>query len=89
MNKQSFVNLVNVSDITIKKSRDVVDWIFNAIQNSLDKGENIRIQGVGTISVIKRKARRGRNLQTGEAINIPAKRTLKIKPCAEMLRRLN
>ncbi|MBU1126715.1 HU family DNA-binding protein [Patescibacteria group bacterium] len=89
MNKQDFVNLVNVSGGTIKESRKVVGWMFNAIQSCLDNGEDVRIQDVCTISVIKKKARRGRNPQTGEAINIPAKKTLKIKVHPEMLRRLN
>ena len=45
-----------------------------AIKKALKKGESVTLVGFGTFSVSKRKARKGRNPQTGEAIKIAAKK---------------
>ena len=45
-----------------------------AIQKALKKGDSVTLVGFGTFSVSKRKARKGRNPQTGEAIKIAAKK---------------
>ncbi|MEK6582135.1 MAG: HU family DNA-binding protein [Nitrospirota bacterium] len=49
-----------------------LDAALNAIKASLKKGQKVTLVGFGTFSVSKRKARKGRNPRTGQAINIPA-----------------
>jgi DNA-binding protein HU-beta len=49
-----------------------IDSTINAIKKSLKKNQKVTIVGFGTFSVNKRKARKGRNPQTGAEINIPA-----------------
>ncbi|ACI99778.1 MULTISPECIES: HU family DNA-binding protein [Rhodospirillales] len=49
-----------------------VDAIFDAIQQALAKGEDVRLTGFGTFSVSERAAREGRNPQTGATIQIAA-----------------
>ena len=49
-----------------------LDSALNAIKASLKKGQKVTLVGFGTFSVSKRKARKGRNPRTGQAINIPA-----------------
>ncbi|TAL23047.1 MAG: HU family DNA-binding protein [Nitrospirae bacterium] len=49
-----------------------LDSTLNAIKASLKKGQKVTLVGFGTFSVSKRKARKGRNPRTGQAINIPA-----------------
>jgi len=50
-----------------------------AVAKELKKSGKIGLVGFGTFSVVKRKAREGRNLQTGKAIKIPAKKVVKFK----------
>ena len=50
-----------------------------AVAKELKKSGKIGIVGFGTFSVVKRKAREGRNPQTGKAIKIPAKKVIKFK----------
>jgi DNA-binding protein HU-beta len=45
---------------------------LDGIKASLKKGQKVSLVGFGTFSVSKRKARKGRNPKTGEAIKIPA-----------------
>ncbi len=49
-----------------------IDVTLNAIRVALKKGQKVTLVGFGTFSVAKRKARQGRNPQTGETITIKA-----------------
>lgn len=49
-----------------------LDATLDAIKAALKKGQKVTLVGFGTFSVSKRKARKGRNPQTGEEIKIPA-----------------
>ena len=80
MNKNDLVK--SVADATTMSSADAaraVDGVFDAITNSLKGGEEVRLVGFGSFSVVKRKATTGRNPRTGEAINIPASNQPKFK----------
>jgi DNA-binding protein HU-beta len=50
------------------------------VTKALKKGDKITLTGFGTFSVSKRKARKGRNPQTGEEIKIKASKVVKFKP---------
>ena len=56
-----------------------VDAAIGAIKKTLKKNQKVTIVGFGTFSVSKRKARIGRNPQTGEEIQIPAARVPKFR----------
>jgi len=51
----------------------------NAVTKALKKGDKLTLTGFGTFSVAKRRARTGRNPQTGKEIKIPATRVAKFK----------
>jgi DNA-binding protein HU-beta len=53
--------------------------MFDGITTSLKKGKKVSFVGFGTFSISKRKARNGRNPQTGETIKIAAARVPKFK----------
>jgi DNA-binding protein HU-beta len=65
-----------------------INAVFMAIEKALLDGEQVVISGVGTLCVVDRAARKARNPITGEEVNVPAKKTLKIKTCAGMMRKL-
>jgi len=54
------------------QAEEAVQAFLGAITKSLKKGEKLTLTGFGTFSVSNRKARMGRNPQTGEAIKIKA-----------------
>ena len=74
MTKADLVSAVAGTGITKKQAAVAVDAVMGAIKGSLAKGEEVRLIGFGTFSVKKRKARTGRNPQTGKAIKIKAKK---------------
>lgn len=60
-------------------ANDCLNTILSEITKSLAKGKSIVLTGFGTFSVAKRKARTGRNPQTGATIKILAKKVPKFK----------
>ncbi len=72
-NKADLVSQVaEATDLSKKDATPVVEAVFEAIQDNLSEGEKVQIIGFGTFEVRDRKARKGRNPQTGEEIEIPA-----------------
>ena len=56
-----------------------LDAYITAVTKELKKAGRLGLVGFGTFSVVKRKAREGRNPQTGKTIKIPAKKVVKFK----------
>jgi len=65
-----------------------LESVISGISASLVRNERVTISGFGTFSSSKRKARVGRNPQTGEPINIPARRVARFTPGKELRRDL-
>lgn len=63
------------SSLTKRAADDAVNATFNLIRDSLVRGEKVVVSGFGTFLIRSRAARRGRNPQTGVAIQIPQKKT--------------
>jgi len=59
---------------------DALDATFENIGKAIKKNKRFQVPGFGTFTVRSRKARKGRNPQTGAAINIKASRTVGFKP---------
>lgn len=56
-----------------------VDHIFETISEALEKGEDVKISGFGNFKVRQKHARKGRNPQTGEQMEIRARRVVTFK----------
>jgi len=80
MNKGELIEEVtNQTGLTKKTSRETIDATISVISDALARGEKVTLVGFGTFRVIRRKARRGRNPQTGKAIQISAKKAPKFR----------
>ena len=73
MNKADLVNEVAKMTCTKKEAAAALDAILDSIKKTLKKKGKVSLVGFGTFSVVKRKARKGRNPQTGKEIKIAAK----------------
>jgi len=81
MNKQDLIEWVHGKVGGTKvAAEEVVNGLIDAIINTLKKGEEVSIAGLGIFATTMRKARMGRNPKTGEAVKIAAKRAPKFKP---------
>ena len=72
-----------------KESTDIVELIFDTMKHTLEKGEKIKISGFGNFLVREKRPRIGRNPQTGEAIEISARRVLTFRPSQVLKAALN
>ncbi len=63
-----------------KESSDIVELLFETLKNTLEKGEKIKISGFGNFVVRQKRPRIGRNPQTGQEIEISARKVLTFRP---------
>lgn len=81
MNKTDLINAVaEVTEISKKDATKAVDAVFDTITDTLKKGEKVQLIGFGNFEVRERAARKGRNPQTGEEIDIAASKVPAFKP---------
>ena len=73
MSKNELIDIIaGNAKISKAAAAKAIDSFIKAVTKTLKKGEKVTLVGLGTFSVSKRKARRGRNPQTGAEIKIPA-----------------
>lgn len=70
--------------ITKVAANKALGGVIGGITKALKKGDSVTLVGFGTFSVVRRKARKGRNPQTGKEIKIPAKKVAKFKAGADL-----
>ena len=66
--------------ISKKEAADLVELVFDTLKTSLAQGQKIKISGFGNFVVREKRARVGRNPQTGDSIEISARRVLSFRP---------
>jgi integration host factor subunit alpha len=72
-----------------KEAGEVVEEVFAIIRDTLRKGEKVKISGFGSFVVNRKRARRGRNPQTGEPITIDSRRVLSFKASQVLKEQVN
>lgn len=81
MNKTDLIEQVAAKrGMTKKDATRVVDAVLDTIADALKRGEKVSLIGFGNFEVRERSARKGRNPQTGEEIQIKASRVPAFKP---------
>jgi len=78
MNKGDLIHFV-ARDVKLTKvqAAKAIDSLVEHITRTLKRGERTSLVGFGTFSISRRKARTGRNPQTGAPLRIPAKKVVK------------
>lgn len=80
MRKSDLVDkLAKKVDLSKKDAKLCLDTLLDVITKSLTKKEDVVLTGFGKFTAVDRKARKGRNPQTGEEIQIPARTVPKFK----------
>ena len=73
-------NVASSTGLTKEDATAAVDAVFSTIQETLAKGEKVQLIGFGNFEVRERAARKGRNPQTGQEIQIAASKVPAFKP---------
>ncbi len=90
MNKADLIDRIAAgAGVTKSQAASAVETSVSAITGALKKGERVALVGFGTFSVSQRKARNGRNPQTGSVIKIAARKVAKFTPGVELKKAVN
>jgi len=85
MTKAELISVIaKEAGITKASAAKTLESYVATVAKELKKNGKLGLVGFGTFSVVKRKAREGRNPQTGATIKIPAKKVVKFKPGKEL-----
>ncbi|MGN7324817.1 HU family DNA-binding protein [Bacillus altitudinis] len=90
MNKTELVStVVEATGLAKKEVSSVVEATLDTIESTLKEEGQVKLAGFGTFEVATRAARKGRNIQTGEEIDIPSKKVAKFKPAKALKELVN
>lgn len=91
MTKADIVNAVynRIGGFSKREAAELVEHVFETVKETLESGEKLKISGFGNFVLRDKKARTGRNPQTGEEIIISARRVLTFKPSQVLKAELN
>ena len=91
MTKAEIVKAVcaRVGGFSKKEAADLVDLVFETMKETLGKGEKLKVSSFGNFVLRDKRSRRGRNPQTGDAIEITERRVLTFKASPILKQLLN
>ncbi|MBZ5639321.1 MAG: HU family DNA-binding protein [Acidobacteriia bacterium] len=90
MNKAALIGkIAEDAGVTRSAAATAMNSLIEGITHSLKRGQRVTLVGFGTFAVSKRKARIGRNPQTGESIKIKAKKGVRFKAGKQLVDGLN
>ena len=89
MTKKEIVRIISErANLTQLKTKDIVQWTFDAIIETLVREGRIELRKFGVFEVKTRKARRARNPRTNEPVTVKAKNVVTFQPGKEMEERV-
>jgi DNA-binding protein HU-beta len=85
MNKSELIKAAAAkAEVSNALAAKVIDAALEAAAEAVKKGEGVQLIGFASMSVVEKAARKAKNPRTGEILNIPAKKVVKIKPGAKL-----
>ena len=90
MNKGDLIDkIADAAGISKTSAGIAIDTLIDAVTRALKQGDRVTLVGFGTFSVFQRKARNGRNPQTGRVLKIAARRVAKFTPGVDLKKHVN
>jgi len=84
MNKAEFIKAAAAkAEVSVAAATKVIDAALEAAVEAVKNGENVQLVGYANIVVAQKAAHTAKNPRTGEVVNVPAKKIVKIKPGAK------
>lgn len=90
MTKSEFVDrLSRKNDISKNEAEKILNAILDSVEDALAQDGKIVLKSFGVMDVVERKAREGRNPATGEAVQIPAQKSVRFRAGEALKKALN
>lgn len=77
-------NIATRADLSKARTEELLNHVLSEISGQLTQGNDVTLPGVGKLVVTSRAAREGRNPKTGEAIRIPASKSVRFSPAKQL-----
>lgn len=88
--KADIIDLVyGTTGLSKKESGDVVEEVLELMKSALIAGDDVKIAGFGKFTTMEKASRKGRNPQTGEPIEISARRIVTFRPSTILKTEMN
>jgi len=87
--KNDLINSVAAHGLSKRQSASVVEAVFDTMLKAFEQGTDVKIVGFGHFRIRKKSPRKGRNPQTGDEIEITARRVLTFKPSKGLKAQVN
>lgn len=90
MNKKTITEAIHARvGFSKRETGAIIDKALELLKTALVEGDSVMISGFGKFSVREKRARKGRNPQTGEAITLPARKVATFKVSRVLKERIN
>jgi len=86
--KEIVKQIADRAELTQLKTKEIVQWTFDAIVDTLIQDGRIELRNFGVFEVKRRKARKARNPRTGDKVDVEPKNVVTFKPGKEMEERV-
>jgi integration host factor subunit beta len=86
--KEIVKQISDQANLTQLKTKEIVQWTFDAIVDTLVRDGRIELRNFGVFEVKRRKARKARNPRTGDRVDVEPKNVVTFKPGKEMEERV-
>jgi DNA-binding protein HU-beta len=84
MNKLELVKAAAAkAEVSNALAAKVIDAALEAAVEAVKRGEGVQLVGFASLSIVEKAARKAKNPRTGEIVNVPAKKAVRIKPGAK------
>lgn len=90
MTKRDFINLLAKNyDLPVNYSEKILMAVLDSIEDALFRDGNVKLPGIGSLSVRALAARQSRNPSTGETMTLPPSKKISFRPAEDFKMRLN
>ena len=90
MIKNDLINeVIDSTDLDRSTATKAVKSVISAIADALVKGDNVYLRGFATFKNVVRSAKKEQNIKGGYTVDIPARRSVKLKLCPELKNKMN
>ena len=91
MTKAEIVEYVHerVEGLVKKEAVEYIETLFELIKDELSAGKSVKVSGFGSFVVREKRARMGRNPQTGDPMVITARKVVNFKPSQLLVKEVN
>lgn len=90
LTKEKIINeIYNTMGLKKNEAREIVETLLEIMKKTLARGEDLLISGFGKFIVKEKRARRGRNPQTREALQLRARKVVVFKTSGILRKKIN